>query len=59
MQAWDSVLVHDADSQYNGQAGCVVTVKRDGSGAVISADVRMDSDASVQTFALAQLQRLG
>lgn len=57
MQAWNQVKVQNADSAYNGHAGFVVRVEKDGDNEKVF--VRMDTDESVQPFANTELQLLG
>lgn len=57
MQAWQQVKVTNEDSGYNGHAGFVVRVERDGDNEKVF--VRLDTDESIQPFANTELQILG
>lgn len=55
MQPWDSILVSDPDSKYNGTAGCIVAVDNDKR----TVTARMDLDGQNATFPVGMVKRLG
>lgn len=56
MQAWNSVLVNNPESQWHGQAGTVIRVEKKGDVSLVQ--VRMDADGSTEPFAEAELKLL-
>lgn len=53
MQAWQQVKVTNEQSGFDGQAGCVVRVEKDGDQERVF--VRLDPDLSIQAFEPSEL----
>jgi DNA-binding protein YbaB len=54
---WMAVKVTNENSGFTGQAGTVIRVEHSGEHAVVQ--VQMDSDSSIQSFAVSELEQLG
>lgn len=56
MQAWNQVKVINAESGFNGQAGLVVRVEKEGDKSLVA--VRLDTTGTVENFDATELQLL-